>query len=468
MAKQKPAAPPIESQLLRKAPQSIESEQAILGGIMIAPDALDVAAEIISEEDFFRRDHRAIWRAINQLAAKGQPFDAVTMGEWFQANGFAELVGGASYVIELSNATPSARRVRDYALIVKSKARLRAIIDIGSEVAGMAFEANASEDIMDAAITRMMALQRVDVGAEFTLGQAMRKAQRNMLDIVGRGGKISGVPTGLDDVDKSLGGLHNSDLIVIGARPSMGKTALLVNWSQAAARAGCPNGVISGEQPADQWGARSAALGADVSAEGFRTGDFDDESAARLFATIDRDEDLPVWILDRSAPHIHEVQRVARRWKHRFNIRALYVDYIQRMEAPGSERKDVVSNVVRGLKTLARELCIPVVALSQVKREVEMRANKIPRMGDLADSSEIEKEADVIAMLFRECVYSRTEANARKASLVIEKNRHGRIGSIPLDFDEETMRFANGVRQEALPINDADKPFSEKYGGHRG
>jgi replicative DNA helicase len=430
---------------VRVPPHSAEAEQAVLGGLMLSQSALDRVVSVIEEADFYRKDHRLIFRAITDLDAKGQPYDAVTLGEWFDSNGIAELVGGSNYVMQLANNTPGAANIVAHAKIVRDKSLLRRLIDTGMEIAGDGFdpEGRSAQEILDATIVCLMAMQRVETQAEFTAKQAAKKAYDLMTEAHLNGGALNTIPTGLCDLDKLLGGFHPGDLIVIGARAAMGKTAMLTGFALHAATSGKPVGLISGEQPAEQIASRMMALNGDVEATKFRTGKFDEHEWPRVTSAFTTIAKAPIWILDRSSPSITEVQRVARRWKQQNKIEALYVDYLQRLEAPGERRWESVGFAVRGLKNLARDLNIPIIVLAQVSRQVETRKVPEPRMGDLSDSSEIEKEADQVLMIYRDEYYNEDSNEKGVAKIIIEKNRHGQTGYIKVAWIGRTMKFAN-------------------------
>lgn len=438
---------------LRVPPHSAESEQSVLGGLMLVPQAYDVVAERIGEDDFYRREHRLIFRAIRELAAAGQPFDAVTLGEWFDRNGETGSIGGVAYLVELANNTPSAANITAYADIVRDKALRRKLIEAGTDLIGKAFGADAdTQTLLADGIGGLMAMQKVESRAEYTLRQAMTLAYYEACKARELGGRIPGLTSGLEKLDRILGGWHDSDLVVIGARPAMGKTALLLKFSMAC---GVPCGIISAEQPASQVGARIMAATSRVDASKLRNGDFDEEDLARLGGAIERLIKRDCLIYDRSNPSIADVTRMARKWKQQSGIRALFVDYVQRIEASNADRRtpkhERVGEVVRGLKTLARELEIPVVALCQVGRQVEARNDKRPSMGDMSDSSEIEKEADQILTLYREEVYFDAGGQNEKgqqvrsgiAEISVEKNRHGPTGYVECAWLAATMRFEN-------------------------
>lgn len=431
---------------LRIPPQSIEAEQSVLGGIMLSPDAYDRIGDKLAEEDFYRRDHQLIYRAIVQLAAKGQPFDAVTLGEWFEAQGMSEQVAGGAYLIELASTTPSAANIVAYAKIVRDKSILRQSIDIGTELVGSAFQSNGTDpaEILDEAIRRLMSLHKAEENHEHTLGSAVKAAFQHAHEAYQADGKMMGIPTGFAKVDARLGGWNNSDLILIGARPAMGKTALMVNLGDASAAAGHTVGVVSGEMSALQYGQRAVSMSSAVPAEYMRNGQFQEDDWPKLSAAIRLLSSRQMRLYDRSAPTIEEIQRTARRWRQEFGIGVLFIDYLQRIRVRNmSNRAEEVGEAARCLKDLARDLNIPVVCLAQVVRAVEIRPDKRPNAGDLANSDEATREADQILMLYRDEVYNENSAERGLAELNCEKNRHGPTGQFVLRFDGPTMTFSD-------------------------
>lgn len=424
---------------IRVPPHSIEAEQAVLGMLMIAPDKIDTLADKLAESDFYRKDHRAIWRAMTELSARGQPCDAITLGDWFEANGLDDAIGGSSYLIDLANSTASAANVTAYAQIVREKSVRRMVIDSATELAEAAYQPDTGAvELVDRGIAELMSLQKVESRSEFTLRQAMFAAYEAAQAAKELGGRIPGIPSGLTRLDRVLGGWHDSDLVVVAARPAMGKTALLLNFLVSA---WVPSGLVSAEQPADQIGARVMSIKSHVPAEKLRNGRHDVGDLKRLERAIGELVDRTCMIYDRSAPTIADVSRMARKWKQQNGMRILFVDYIQRIEATKTGRNankaEKVGEVVRGLKNLARDLQIPVIALAQVGRQADGRQ---PTMADISDSSEIEKEADQILTLYRPSV---DDANAEpgEAIVSVEKNRHGPTGIVRAAWIADSMRF---------------------------
>jgi len=444
-----------EAMGLRVPPHSNEAEQAVIGGLMLAPGAIDKVSSRLSADDFYRRDHRLIFKAMQGLAQRGTPCDAITLGEWFERNGFVDVE--PTYLMELANTTPSAANIVAYAAIVRDNAVRRQVIDVATRLVEEAFGATQETgELLDSGITELMGMQHVESTSEFTLKQALALAYDAAEAAKKRGGRIPGIATGLSDLDDLLGGWHDSDLIVVGARPAMGKTALLLNMALAAyrddphfdengnpVRHPLPAGLISTEQPVVQIGGRVLSLESGVKASRLRNGAFDEDDLERMFFAVRRLQDRHLMINDRAAVSIVDVQRQARRWKQEHNIGVLWVDYVQRIRGTDrrARRHEQVAEVAAGLKDIARELNIPVVALGQVNREVEKRTDKRPNMGDLSDSSEIEKEADQIVMLYRDEVYNPQTPDKGMAELLIEKNRHGPTGFVRAAWIPETMQF---------------------------
>jgi replicative DNA helicase len=424
---------------VRIPPQAVDSEQSLLGGLMLDPQRIEAVAEKLTEADFYRKDHRLIYRAMLALSARGTPCDAVTLDDWLDSNGLSELIGVKGYCTELANNTPSAANVTAYAAIIREKSVMRAVIDQATELLEAAWsnEVGAVE-LLDTGISRLMAMQKIEARSEYTLRQAMTMAFAEAERAKALGGRIPGISSGLGGLDRILGGWHDSDLIVIGARPAQGKTALLLNFATACAM---PCGIISAEQPAQQIGARVMSIKSHVPAERMRNGRFEGSDLRKLENAIGELCDRTCLIYDRSSPTIADVSRMARKWKQQNGIRALFVDYVQRIESFSTSNRankaEKVGEVVRGLKNLARDLEIPVIALAQVGRQAEGRQ---PGMGDLSDSSEIEKEADQILTLFRPGTAD-DMAGDDDAVISVQKNRHGPTGDVRTAWLAETMRF---------------------------
>lgn len=409
------------------------AEDAVLGGLLLANDRLHDVAPLLAAEHFTSPKRARLFSIIRDRVLAGEPADAVTVGEIDPAL-FDE-------AMDLATNTPGATQVVAYAGIVRDNWRRREAVQIGLELVQGA-KAGESEAV-DAAVSRLMALSATVTDCEFTGKQAMHQAWRVVEEAHANGGMLPGITTGLSALDEILGGFHDSDLTVVGARPAMGKTAFLGGLAEAAANAGKRPGVISAEQPAVQLALRRLSMVSSVAASRLRAGKVDDEDWAALQAGIAKAIQRDMWIYDRSAVTLDELVSIARKWKHTHDIGILFIDYAQRIRVPKADRITEVSEVARGMKNLARDLNIPVVSLAQVVKGVDQRVDKRPTAGDLANSDELTREADQILMLYRDEVYNHASPDKGIAEVLIEKNRHGPTGFKKLAFLGETMRFAD-------------------------
>ena len=441
---------------LRVPPHSIEAEQAVHGGLMLAPESWDRIADRLTEGDFYRKDHRLIFRAIEDLSNKGMPYDAVTLGDWFQAQNLAELVGGASYVIELANSTPSAANITAYADIVREKSVLRQLIDAGTEITGDAFqpEGRSSQELLETAEQKVFHI--AEAGARGRKGFVnMRAAVKEAFQILHERyenrGTVTGVPTGFTDLDELTTGLQPSDLIIIAARPSMGKTALAVNMAEyAALKTKKAVAIFSMEMSASQLAFRLISSLGRINQQHLRTGDLAEEEWPRVTNAITLLSEAKIFIDDTPALSPGELRARARRLKREHDLGLIVIDYLQLMQVPGNKenRATEISEISRGLKALAKELNIPVVALSQLNRSLESRTDKRPVMSDLRESGAIEQDADLILFIYREEVYDKESAKKGTAEIIIGKQRNGPIGSVTLAFLGEYTKFENFSGQQ--------------------
>lgn len=409
------------------------AEEAVLGGVMANNGAFHDVASLICADHFTSRFRQRLWGAIRDRILGGEPADAVTISE--------ALPDDAATVWDIVGSTFTGGTVPVYASIVRENWRRREAAGIAQRLLSGA--KGGEEGAVDAAIAALLSLNATVTEHEFTGRQVLQMAFDVSLEAHKNGGKLPGITTGLSELDDILGGWHASDLTIIGGRPAMGKTAFMLGLAEAAAEAGVPVGLISAEQPAVQIGIRRASLASGVGAATIRSGQFQDEDWPKVSNGIISTRDRPMWIYDRSAITLDEMTGVARKWKHQYGIEALYVDYAQRVTVPGVDRVTEVSMVARGLKNLARDLKIAVIALAQVVKGVDSRPDKRPNAGDLANSDELTREADQIAMLYRDEVYNRASTERGIAEIIIEKNRHGPTGFVRAKFIAETMRFAS-------------------------
>ena len=409
----------------------LETERVILVTAMHKPE---LCADLkLAPQEWLSTAHADIWTTISELRIDGKPTDPVAVMAQLEAIGKKSL---ALTVMDIAAAHYPSGSVEHYADLVKAAYAKREAIAIGKRL-------TEQPDTVAEAIDALMALlDKSSRGTEWTLKQAVQAAYQHSIAAYENGGKLMGVNTGLTRLNDFLGGFHDSDLVILGGRAAMGKTSLLLNMITAAGKDGTPVGVISGEQPMEQVGARALSLSSNVAAQSLRNGNLRDEDWGYLTQGIKDLVNLPVYLYDESAPSLNDVVRIARKWKHQHGIKALYVDYLQRITATGERRQEEVAKVARGLKNLARNLNIPVIALAQVNRASEQASDKRPTMASLSDSSEIEKEADQVILIYREGYY-KPEADQSVAELLIVKNRHGATGRAKVAWIAEQMKFAD-------------------------
>ncbi|KGQ20282.1 Replicative DNA helicase [Lysobacter dokdonensis DS-58] len=437
---------------LRVPPQSVEAEQAVLGGLMLAPDAYDRVADLVVETDFYRRDHQLIWRAIRELAERNKPYDAVTLGEWFESMGLAEQVAGGAYLIELASTTPSAANIKAYAEIVRDKAVLRQLIDVGTNIVNDGFmpEGRDSGELLAKAEQEVFAI--AEAGArgrtDFT---AVNTALSEAFDVLQKryenGGSVTGLPTGYTEFDEMTAGLQPTDLLILAARPAMGKTTLALNMAEyAAMKTKKAVAVFSMEMSASQLALRLISSTGRVNATRLRTGQLEDEDWSRVTSAIRLLREAKIFIDDTPGLSPEVLRAKARRLKREHDLGLIVIDYLQLMSVPGNSenRATEISEISRSLKGLAKELNVPVIALSQLNRSLETRTDKRPVMADLRESGAIEQDADVIVFIYRDDYYNKENSPDKGlAEVIIGKQRNGPTGSIKLKFFGEYTRFDN-------------------------
>lgn len=437
---------------LRVPPHSIEAEQAVLGGLMLAPEAYDRINDQLTDNDFYRRDHQLIYRAIRELAEKSRPYDAVTLGEWFESMGQSELVGDGAYLIELASTTPSAANITAYAEIVRDKAVLRQLIQVGTDIVNDGFQpegressellANAEKQVF--AIAEQGARGRTDFVGMHT---ALRDAFSVLQDRFNNGESITGLPTGYVEFDHMTAGLQPTDLLILAARPAMGKTTFALNIAEyAAIKSKKAVAVFSMEMSASQLALRLISSNGRINATRLRTGQLEDEDWSRVTSAISMLKETKIFIDDTPGLSPEILRSKARRLKREHDLGLIVIDYLQLMSVPGNSenRATEISEISRSLKGLAKELNVPVIALSQLNRSLETRTDKRPVMADLRESGAIEQDADVIVFIYRDDYYNKENSPDKGlAEIIIGKQRSGPTGSIKLKFFGEYTRFDN-------------------------
>jgi replicative DNA helicase len=438
---------------LRVPPHSIEAEQAVLGGLMLAPEAYDRINDKLTANDFYRRDHQLIYRAIAELAEKNRPFDAVTLGEWFESQGHMDLVAGGAYLVELASTTPSAANIAAYAEIVRDKAVMRQLIEVGTEIVNDAFQPEGKESDEMLAIAEQKVFAIAEQGARGrTDFVAMNDALKDAFEVLRvrseSGGTVTGLPTGYTEFDMMTAGLQPTDLVILAARPAMGKTTFALNIAEyAAIKSKKAVAVFSMEMSAGQLAMRLISSVGRINATRLRTGQLEDEDWSRVTSAIRILKDQAKVFIDDTPGLSPDVLRSkARRLKREHDLGLIVIDYLQLMSVPGNNenRATEISEISRSLKGLAKELNVPVIALSQLNRSLETRTDKRPVMADLRESGAIEQDADMIVFIYRDDYYNKeTSPDKGLAEIIIGKQRSGPTGSCKLRFFGEYTRFDN-------------------------
>ena len=437
---------------LRVPPHSIEAEQAVLGGLMLAPEAYDRVSDQLVEGDFYRRDHQLIYRAIREMADRNRPFDAVTLGEWFESQGQSELVAGGAYLIELASTTPSAANIAAYAEIVRDKAVMRQLIQVGTDIVNNGFqpEGRESQELVAEAEQKVFAI--AESGArgrtDFVgMHSALRDAFTVLQDRFNNGDAITGLPTGYTEFDMMTAGLQPTDLVILAARPAMGKTTFALNIAEfAAIKSKKAVAVFSMEMSAPQLALRLISSNGRINATRLRTGQLEDEDWARVTGAISMLKETKIFIDDTPGLSPDVLRAKARRLKREHDLGLIVIDYLQLMSVPGNSenRATEISEISRSLKGLAKELNVPVIALSQLNRSLESRTDKRPVMADSRESGAIEQDADMIVFIYRDDYYNRENSPDKGlAEIIIGKQRSGPTGSLKLKFFGEYTRFDN-------------------------
>ncbi|WP_028769534.1 replicative DNA helicase [Silanimonas lenta] len=448
----RPVDPRVEA--LRVPPHSIDAEQAVLGALMLDPQALEKVVGVLSHTDFYRRDHQLIFKAISELAEKNRPYDAVTLGEWFEAHALADQVGGTAYLVELAQTTPSAANVRAYADIVRDKSVLRSLIEVGTQIAEDGFAPGDREtpELLAEAEQRVFRIAdqnrtgRKDI---IPLKEAMKEAFEILQVRYETQGTVTGLPTGFHDFDEMTAGLQPSDLIVLAARPAMGKTTLALNMAEyAALKSKKAVVVFSMEMSASQLAFRLISSIGRINAGRLKTGQLEDEDWSRVTMAMRLLSESKIFIDDEPALSPAKLMSKARRIKREHDLGLVVVDYLQLMQVPGNSenRATEISEISRSLKAMAKELNVPVIALSQLNRGLESRTDKRPVMSDLRESGAIEQDADIILFIYRDEYYHKDSPDKGLAEVIISKHRNGATGTVKLKFFGEYTRFDNLAR----------------------
>jgi replicative DNA helicase len=432
-------------------PSNVEAERSILGAILLDNAVCNQAIELLRREDFFLESHRRIFDKMVALSERLMPIDLITLSDELRRAGEFEQIGGATYIASLIDGVPRTDTIEPYAKLVKAKSMLRKLITASNQISALAFEEEDDADVIIDKAEQMIfqiAEDRVRQGFQY-IGDVAHRRLEQIEQMAGRPEMITGVPTGFTDFDRMTSGLQRQELIVIAARPSMGKTALALNMAQYASKNSNVVGIFSLEMSAEQLVSRLLCSEARVDAHRLRTGYLNREEWARLADALRRLCETKVFIDDSAAVSVMEMRAKCRRLKAEHGLDLLVIDYLQLMAGRGriESRQQEVSQISRDLKGLAKELDVPVVALSQLSRAPEQRTEHKPQLSDLRESGAIEQDSDVVCFIYREELYNPTDENQGTAELIIGKQRNGPTGMVQLAFLKEFTRFENMWRE---------------------
>jgi len=439
---------------LKIPPYSISAEQSVIGALMLDKQAWDKVADFLLEDDFYRRDHQLIYRAIKLLAEKQSPLDVITLSETLEQLGWLEECGGLAYLATLAKETPSAANIVAYAQIVREKSVLRQLISSGSDIADLAFypQGRQTIELIESAEQKVfhIADQYRRKGTGFSpIKPLLAKAIDRIEMLFQKDGHITGASTGFTDFDDMTSGMQPSDLVIVAGRPSMGKTTFAMNIAEhVAIKEQVPVAVFSMEMPGEQLAMRMISSLGRIDQHRVRTGKLEDDEWPRMTSAINILAETKLYIDDTPAMTPTEVRARCRRLARENDgkLGLVVLDYLQLMQSPGSEsRVNEISDISRSLKALAKELNVPVIALSQLNRSLEQRPNKRPIMSDLRESGAIEQDADVIVFIYRDEVYNKETTDKGTAEIIIAKQRNGPIGTTRLTFLGQYTRFENFI-----------------------
>ena len=437
---------------LRVLPHDLVAEQSVLGAVFISPDSIITLADVLTPDDFYKPANKIIFQTMLSLLEKGEPIDATTMVSALTNQGDISNIGGINYVVELVNSTPTSKNVEHYAKLVKEKASLRKVIAELSESLSSAYQGDISiNEIIEKTEKSILDISNQNVGNGF----------RNVADIIDThmqivekrsetDGVVTGLSTGFVDFDRITTGLHEDNLIILAARPAMGKTALALNIAKhIATKEEKPAIIFSLEMGAEDLIERMIASEGTIPAYHLKTGNLNTDEWKRVIQAQKNLYDAPIFVDDTAGIRISEIRSNARKLSQEMGgLGVIVIDYLQLITgSKGENRQQVVSEISRELKILAKDLKVPVIALSQLSRAVEQRQDKRPMLADLRESGSIEQDADIVAFLYREAYYQKEQANSQEANnvteLILEKNRHGSLGTVKLYFHKEYTKFSN-------------------------
>jgi len=441
-------------------PQNIDAETSLLGAILIDSDAIVKIADIIVPDDFYDQKNGLIYQSIKQLYESHSPIDVLTVADKLRSEGNLDVVGGAGYLTELTNYVPTAAHVEQYANLVNQKALRRRLIKASQNITSLGFdEAKSLQELIEEAEATLFEVSQKHVKQDIVSLETILGDSFDRLDELHKDkGKIRGVPTGFKDLDGILAGLQRSDLFILAARPSMGKTALALNLAHnVATKAGEPVLVFSLEMSKEQLVDRRLAMESGVDAWALRTGNLSDQDFELIAQAMGTLSEAQIYIDDTPGITVSDLRTKARREMHQRPLGLIIVDYLQLMSG-GSKfggdgnRVQEISEISRGLKGIARELNVPLIALSQLSRSVESRSPQIPQLSDLRESGSIEQDADVVAFIYREDYYNKESERQNITDIFIKKHRNGPTGAVELFFEKDKQRFRSLDTRHTVPF----------------
>lgn len=442
-----------EQQLTERVPpQNVEAEQAVLGAILIQSDVLTTVMEILQPEDFYRTSHQKIYEGMTEVAERGEPVDIVTLTAHLQNLSHLEEIGGVGYLATLANLVPTAANADYYANIVREKAVVRRLIKVATQIAASGYE--RTDDVvglLDDAERQIAELTNEKVTRGFTpIKDVLLTTFERLEFLYSNKGGVTGVPTGYPDLDKMTSGFQKSDLIIVAARPSVGKTAFSLNIAQnVAVRAGLPVAIFSLEMAKEQLVSRILCAEANIDAGRMRTGYLEDDDWPKLTMAVSTLAEAPIFIDDTPGVTVADIRAKSRRLQQEHGLGLILIDYMQLIQGRGrgDNRQQEISEISRTLKLIARELNVPVIALSQLSRSVEQRQDKRPMLSDLRESGSIEQDADIVAFLYRDDYYDPESERKNIIEIIIAKQRNGPTGKVELVFLKNYNKFVSLERE---------------------
>lgn len=432
----------------RVPPQSIEAEQSVIGSMLLDKEVIPVVTEVLKSEDFYRADHKEIFEAVMDLFDSGEPVDLITVSEQLKLRGTLDNIGGLEYLTNIASAVPTTANAKYYAKIVEEKSTLRKLIKASSEIVNLGYEASEELSyIVDKAEKSIFdVLQKRGTQGFAPIKEVLVDAFNKLEELYNNKGHVTGIPTKFVDLDYKTSGLHNSDLILVAARPAMGKTAFALNIAQnAAVYSGVPVAIFSLEMSKDQLVSRILCSEAMVDSQKVKTGKLEDDDWKKIARALGPLSEAPIYIDDTPGISISEIRAKCRRLKLEKNLGLVVIDYLQLMQGRGKteSRQQEISDISRSLKILAKEINVPIITLSQLSRAPEQRADHRPILSDLRESGAIEQDADIVIFLYRDDYYNPETDKKNIAEVILAKHRSGSTGTVELTWLGAYTKFAN-------------------------